>query len=206
MTASLARFLPDFEVPGIKVLHASRPHDKAPAAKTEPEIDIAAIRAQARAEGEAAARAEMSDQHELDLQAAQNRHAAEIAEIKAELEMLAAQTIPEAIAARSSEIAELIAGDVEAVLAPLIDEVIRARIIAGLANEIRTLLELDNATRISVSGPEGVITALREIIGPDSDRLVIGKTDGVDIEVEVDRTRFVSRVSEWKNALAENLA
>jgi hypothetical protein len=148
----------------------------------------------------------MSHQHELDLQAAQVRHAGEIAEIKAELEMLAAQTIPEAIAARSSEIAELIAGDVEAVLAPLVDEAIRTRIIAGLADEIRTLLELDNATRISVSGPEGVITALREIIGPDADRLVVGKTDGVDIEIEVDRTRFVSRVSEWTKVLAENLA
>ncbi|AKI02146.1 hypothetical protein IMCC20628_03457 [Hoeflea sp. IMCC20628] len=206
MTASLARFLPDFEVPGIKVLHASRSHHVAPEAKPEPEIDIAAIRAQARAEGEAAARAEMSQQHELDLQAAQNRHAEELATVKAELEMLAAQTIPEAIAARSADIAGLIAGDVEAVLAPLIDDAIRTRIIAGLADEIRTILELDNATRISVSGPEGVIQALRQIIGPDADRLVVGEADGVDVEIEVDRTRFVSRISEWTKVLVENPA
>ncbi|MDP2734374.1 MAG: hypothetical protein Q8O63_14925, partial [Hoeflea sp.] len=163
------------------------------------------VRAQARAEGEAIARAELDRRHERDLEDAQSRHAAELAAVKAELEALAARSIPEAVAARAAQIAELIAGDVEAVLAPLIDEAIRARILSALADEIRTVLELDNAASICVSGPEAVIQALRDILGPEAGRLVVGAADGVDIEVDFDRTRFVSRISDWAESLSGNL-
>lgn len=205
MTASLARFLPDFGASRINILHASRHQDAAPGSLPEPEVDIETIRAQARAEGEAIARAELSRRHDRELEAAQGRHAAELAAVKAELETLAARSIPEAIAVRSAQIAELIAGDVEAVLAPLIDEAIRARILSGLADEIRTVLELDNLASISVSGPQAVISALRDILGPASDRLVVREVDGVDVEVEYDRTRFASRISDWSESLSGNL-
>ena len=179
MTASLARFLPDFEASRIDALHASRHHDAASGSSPEPKLDIESVRAQARAEGEAIARAE--------------------------LVALAARSIPEAVAARAAQIAELIAGDVEAVLAPLIDEAIRARILFALADEIRTVLELDNAASICVSGPDDVIQALRDILGPEAGRLVVGAADGVDIEVDFDRTRFVSRISDWAESLSGNL-
>jgi len=205
MTASLARFLPDFEASRINALHTLSHQDAASASSPAPKLDIEAIRAQARAEGEAMARAELSKRHQSDLEAVQSRHAAELAAVKAELETLAARSIPEAIAARAAQIADLIAGDVETVLAPLVDAAVRARILSALADEIRTILELDNAASICVSAPEGVIQALRDILGPISDRLVVGVADGVDIEVEFDRTRFVSRISDWAGSLSGNL-
>ncbi|MCY0093524.1 hypothetical protein [Hoeflea ulvae] len=208
MTASLARLLPDFEVSGINSLHAARRNrpETAPEPERGPEIDLEALRAEARAEGEAAARAELTQSLDLAMQAEKSRHAEELSALRTELEMLAARTIPDAIAARSAGIAEQVAGDVEAVLAPLIDETIRARILEGLAAEIRTILALENAARISVSGPEGVTTALRDLIGAEADRLTVRETDGVDVEIEVDRTRFASRISDWTQALAENLS
>lgn len=205
MTASLARFLPDFGATRINILHASRHQDAASGSSPEPEADIETIRAQARAEGEAVARAELSRRHDSELEAARSRHAAELAAVKEELEILAARSIPDAIAARATQIADLIAADVEAVLAPLIDEAVRARILSGLANEIRTVLDLDNSASISVSGPQAVISALRDLLGPVSDRLVVGEADGVDVEVEYDRTRFASRISDWSESLSGNL-
>jgi hypothetical protein len=47
---------------------------------------------------------------------------------------------------------------------------------------------------------------LREILGADADRVVMRQTDGVDIDVEVDRTRFASCIREWSKTLAESLA
>lgn len=202
MTASLARFLPDFELSHINAFQSARHEHRS----CDPEIDIEAIRAEARAEGEAMARAELALRHESERQADASRHAAEIEVLRAELEVYAAQTIPTAIAARSDEIAGQIAADVEAVLAPLIDEAVRGRIVAALADEIRDILELENAGRISVSGPEGLVTALREAIGPAADKLVVRETGGFDIEVEADRTRFATRISAWADALSESLS
>ena len=206
MTASLARFLPDFELSGINVFQAAVHEDGPSKSAPEPKIDVEAIRAEARAEGEALVRAEMTRQHELELQAERSRHSEELAALRVELESLAAHTVPEAVAARSGQVAELIASDVEAVLAPLIDQAMRTRILAGLADEIRDILELENSARICVSGPEGLISALRDVIGFDADKLVIRETDALDIEIEVDRTRFASRISVWAEALAESLS
>ncbi|MBU4528967.1 MAG: hypothetical protein KUA43_08325 [Hoeflea sp.] len=206
MTASLARFLPDFELSRINAFQATRHDDRSSNPSCEPEFDIEAIRAEARAEGEAMARAELALRHDSERQADASRHAAELEALRAELEVHAAQIIPAAIAARSDEIAGQISADVEAVLAPLIDEAVRARIIAALAAEIRDILELENAGRVSVSGPKSLMTALREAIGPAADKLVIRENGGFDIEVEVDRTRFATRISAWASALAESLS
>jgi len=206
MTASLARFLPDFELSRINAFQASRHEDHASHASREPEFDIEAIRAEARAEGEAMARAELALRHESERQADAKRHADELDALRAELEAQAAHSIPAAIAARSDGIAGEICADVEAVLAPLIDEAVRTRIIATLADEIRDILELENAGRISISGPEPLVAALRDAIGPASEKLVLRDNGGFDIEVEVDRTRFVTRISAWADALAESLS
>ena len=206
MTASLARFLPDFELSRISVIQAGQQDGTSPESPAAPAIDVDAVRAQARAEGEAEAREHLTRQHQLELEAEQARHAAELEAMKAELAALAARTIPEAVAARSGQIAETIAGDVEAVLAPVLDKAIRARILVGLADEIRSILELDHASRICVSGPETLITALRDVMGTEAEKLVITETDGFELEIEVDRTRFASRMSVWAEALAESLS
>lgn len=206
MTASLVRFLPDFEVaslPPIPVSPGTAPQSAEPA---EPAIDLEAERARARAEGEAAARAELTREHAAEREAVENRHAAELAALRAELESLAAQTVPQAVTARTAELADLVAGDVAQVLAPLIDDAISARILAELSGEIRAALELDNAGQITLTGPEGLMSALRDKIGADDGRLTIRHADHVDIEVEIDRTRFETRLAAWAKALQECLA
>ncbi|MDP2121430.1 MAG: hypothetical protein Q8K28_16155 [Hoeflea sp.] len=205
MTASLARFLPDFELSRISAFQAAR-HEDLSTPSDEPGFDLEAVRAAARAEGEAAARAELSLRHESERQADASRHAAELEALRAELEARAGHAIPAAVAARRDSIAAEIAADVEAVLAPLIDTAVRARIVAALADEIRGILELEAAGRISLSGPPALIAALREALGPAADRLDSRETDGFEIEVDVDRTRFATRLSAWAEALAESLA
>ena len=205
MTASFARYLPDFEFTDMSGFHADQhveAHEKLVAL---PHIDTESIRAEARAEGEAIARAELTKKFEAEHLAIENLHAAELEALREELETSAAKTIPDAIAARSAEIADLIAGDVEAVLKPLINEAVRKRILAGLADEIRKILALENAGRIRVSGPEALLHAFREQVDIDADRLTIEENDGFDIEVEVNRTQFASRLSDWSKALTEVL-
>lgn len=205
MTASLVRFLPDFEMTGLPSIPASPDVAPQSAEPAEPAIDLEAERTRARAEGEAAARAELTREHAAEREAAENRHAAELATLKAELENLAAQAVPQAVSVRASELADLVAGDVAQVLAPLIDDTISARILAELSGEIRAALELENAGHITLTGPEGLMTVLRDNIGADDGRLTIRHADHVDIEVEIDRTRFETRLAEWAKALQECL-
>lgn len=205
MTASFARYLPDFEFSGMSGFHADRHEIEEEKPKALPNINVDHIRAEARAEGEAIARAELTRKFEEEHLAIENLHAAELEALRAELETTAAETIPAAIASRSAEIAELIASDVEAVLTPLINETIRARILSGLSDEIRKILALENANHIRVSGPEALVAALRDQVGADAEQLTILETDGFDIEIEVNRTQFASRLSDWSKALAEVL-
>lgn len=205
MTASFARYLPDFEFTDMSGFHADQHVEADEKLVALPHIDTESIRAEARAEGEAIARAELTKKFEAEHLAIENLHSAELDSLRVELEINAAKTIPDAIAARSAEIADLIAGDVEAVLKPLISEAVRKRILSGLADEIRKILALENASRIRVSGPEALVHAFREQVGIDADRLTIEENGGFDIEVEVNRTQFASRLSDWSKALAEVL-
>lgn len=205
MTASFARYLPDFEFTDMSGFHADQHVEANEKLVALPHIDTESIRAEARAEGEAIARAELTKKFEAEHLAIENLHSAELEALRVELESKAAKTIPDAIAARSAEIADLIAGDVEAVLKPLINEAVRKRILAGLADEIRKILALENAGRIRVSGPEALVHAFRDQVGVDADRLTIEENDGFDIEVEVNRTQFASRLSDWSKALSEVL-
>ncbi|MBU2483956.1 MAG: hypothetical protein KKG78_02645 [Alphaproteobacteria bacterium] len=205
MTASFARYLPDFEFTHMSGFHADQHVEADEKLVALPHIDTESIRAEARAEGEAIARAELTKKFEAEHLAIENLHAAELEALRVELETSAAKTIPDAIAARSAEIADLIAGDVEAVLKPLINEAVRKRILAGLADEIRKVLALENAGRIRVSGPEALVHAFREQVDIDADRLTIEENDGFDIEIEVNRTQFASRLSDWSKALTEVL-
>lgn len=205
MTASFARYLPDFEFTDMSGFHADQHVEANEKLVALPHIDTESIRAEARAEGEAIARAELTKKFEAEHLAIENLHSAELEALRVELESKAAKTIPDAIAARSAEIADLIAGDVEAVLKPLINEAVRKRILAGLADEIRKILALENAGRIRVSGPEALVHAFRDQVGVDVDRLTIEENDGFDIEVEVNRTQFASRLSDWSKALSEVL-
>jgi len=154
---------------------------------------------------EAIARAELSRKFEEEHLAIENLHAAELAALREELETSAATTIPDAIAARSAQIADMLADDIHAVLAPLIDEAVRKRILAGLAEEIREILAIENAAAIRVSGPETLVEALRERVGAASERMTVEPAEAFDIEIDVNRTRFASRLSEWSKALAEVL-
>jgi hypothetical protein len=208
MTASLAMFLPDFEISGIRSFSETQNDVSAaqPVVPAEPAIDVDAVRAEAYAEGEAAARAELEAQHAAEREAVAKRHAAEIAALRAEMETVAAQSIPKAIAARSADIADAIASDVAEILAPVMDQTIRARVLERLAGEIRGVLDLDNAGKVSVTGPEGLVTALCDILGADADRIVVSHSGQFDIEVEVDRTRLATRLSDWTKAVEESLA
>ena len=70
---------------------------------------------------------------------------------------------------------------------------------------MRKVLALDNANQIRVSGPAALADTLREQIGVDAEKLTVEKTEGFDIEVEIDRTLFASRLADWSKALSEVL-
>ena len=205
MTASFARYLPDFEISGMNGFHADQHVNQDDKLAALPDQNVESIRAEARAEGEASAKAELERQFEAEHLAIETLHAAELHALRAELEASAAQTIPAAIEVRSAAIADLIASDVEAVLAPLLSEAIRKRILSGLSDEVRKILALENSKQIRVSGPEDLVAAFRDLLGDDAERLSIQVTDDFDMEIEVNRTLFASRLADWSKALAEVL-
>lgn len=206
MTASLARFLPDFELSHIRSFSGIPDEVATLVQPARPAVDVEAIRAEARAEGEAAVRNELEARHASELDAAAARHAEELAALRSELETRAAQSIPQAVEARATEIADAVAGDVAEILAPLVDEAVRGHVVARLAAEIRGILATDNAGQITVTGPEGLVAALGDCLGADAERISVIHSEQFDIEIETDRTLLASRLSDWTQALKESLA
>ena len=82
MTASFARYLPDFEFSDMSGFHADRHVEEEDRPAALPNINLESVRAEARAEGEAIARAELSRKFEEEHLAIENLHAAELAALR----------------------------------------------------------------------------------------------------------------------------
>jgi hypothetical protein len=117
------------------------------------------------------------------------------------METVAAQTIPQAIADRSAEL-PMIASDIAEVLAPLSMKTIRARVLDRLVDELRGVLELENASQITCHRSrrprDRAVRAFLALTPTGLSSTAFRRE--FDIEVEVDRTRLATRISDWTKA------
>lgn len=203
MTVALAHFLPEFDLAGKRSMRSASIEIQQPAGIDPATVEDMCREAAERGRAEAASEAEA--QHQASLAALAARHRAEIAALKLEMSAVAAEIVPASIESRADTIAQAVAADVASVLAPLVEKAVAVRMVAALADEIRTACSLEGAGDIHLSGPADLVEAVRARLDGCSASITIGESGSPEIIVSMDRARWSTRLEAWSDALAEAL-
>ncbi|MAY62520.1 MAG: hypothetical protein CML29_09935 [Rhizobiales bacterium] len=202
MSLALAQLLPEFDMPARPRAAAPVDFPQAPKPVQPDPALLAPIREEARMQGRREAEEELAARHASEIADLEAEHARAMAAREAELVKGVAEAVPALIARRSDELAALLSDELAEMLAPVIDAELRKNMVATLADEIRSALELERAGRISVSGPSVWLGAVRSLLGDKAETVTFVETDRADIEVAIDQTRLRSRF----DALARDFA
>ncbi len=202
MSLALAQLLPEFDLPArARPAPKAIPHIPQPV-EPDPAL-IEAIREEARAEGRREAEQELAVQHGREIADLEAEHARAMAAREAELVRNVAEAVPAAISARAEDLAECLSAELSDMLAPLIETELRKTMVASLAAEIRSALDLETAGRIVVSGPAIWLDVIRSILGDKADGASYVEAETGDVEVSIDETRLRSRFADLAKVFSE---
>ncbi len=109
-----------------------------------------------------------------------------------------AENIRSAFAALESGIREAVAG----ILGPFVEESVRTRSVEELAQALSPLLSGGEQTNFQVRGPEDLLKALREKLGPAAAALTFEVSEDVDVRVVADRTLIETQLQSWLSRIS----
>jgi hypothetical protein len=166
-----------------------------PSADVEARINEAYARG--LSEGQAAARSELDARLKEQAAAVETRLAAERrAWVAGECEQIAA-----ALAAGLSDIEERIASRVARVLKPVIAGHVQRRAVEELVQTLEALLTKGDIGRITVSGPEDLLGALRCSLEGKASNVTFAPAATADLRIEADETVLETRIAAWAAAI-----
>ena len=217
MSVQLARYLKDFSAP---------PRAKAPTFRqpsfaqddgglaaqafvmppAEPPVDIAAERAEAFADGRAEAEAELHARHRADIAALKEAHKAELDALKARYELDYSRDLARRFSTLTGEVADLVAAQAAAVLAPVMNEALTTGAVADLARMIAAGLQGDESIAITVKGPASLFQQLQSHFADDAPVFRHVEMQDVDLTVEFGETVLVTRMAAWADTVRKVLA
>jgi hypothetical protein len=188
MAISVAPFLADFAGVARRAGHFN-----GAAAADDLDGRIEAARAEGRRAGEAAALARF----EVELADERRRSEAELAAARSRWAAEEGARFVEELRALEARLAEGVAE----VLAPLLPELARARIVDDLAATMKTLLKPGGVSALQVSGPVDLLDALREKLGDTGSAIEYWPAGGPDIRVTADHTLIETGFGAWLDRL-----
>lgn len=217
MSAQLARYLKDFGAPPRVQPPAFQPPSFAQeesAAVSEsfamplavPAVDVEAERAEAFAEGRAAAATELLAQQEAELAALKEAHQAELDTLKARYEQDYAAALADRFSTLTSEVSEIVAAQTAQVLVPVLNQVLTKGAVADLARMIGEGLHGDEGLTITVKGPANLFEQLKSHFDEPAPVFRHVEMQDVDLTVEFGDTVLVTRLAAWADTVGKVLA
>jgi hypothetical protein len=211
MSAMLSRYLKDFS--DIKpVAPAPEPMDFADDTfggfadiAEEPVVDLEAEKRGAYAEGHAAATAELSEKHAVEMQTLELIHQREFEELKAKYEEELAALIAARLSNIAFDVADLVSAAAVKAVAPVVTEAVAEDAVKSLAALLREAILDGAAGPVVVKGPAKLFALLEKALGEKPGLLRHLETDDVDLAVEVDGSVLVTRISAWSASLKKVL-
>ncbi len=168
----------------------------------EPVKDMATQLAEAHARGadEARMTADAELEHKLAeaLARADEQHAAERARWTCEEAGALAAHLTSAVEALEARIAEAVGR----VLTPFVTDELRSSSVEALAESIGTLLSGASRPTLRVSGPEDLLSALRERLGAMADTVEWQPNGQVDVTVSADDSVIETEIQGWIERIA----
>lgn len=217
MSVQLARYLKDFGAPPrAKTPTFSSPsftqNDDGAKAEpfamplAEPQVDVAAERAEAFAEGRAEAEAELAARHEADMTALKDAHQAELDALKARYEQDYADALAKKFSGLTAEVADLVAAQTAQVLAPVMSLVLTKGAVADLARMITEGLAGGEGVTVTVKGPANLFEQLKSHFEDTMPVFKHVEMQDVDLTVEFGETVLVTRMAAWADTVRKVLA
>jgi hypothetical protein len=167
------------------------------ATEIEQRIEAAAL----KAEQETSER--ISRIYEDTLQAEREKHAAEIAELRAALGADATAAIAASLAEFGKELSALTTAAAARILATFVGDQMQQRSIERLALLIEQAIADREAVRIQIRGPQYLFEPLTQALGERAIGIEFVEAGGLDLAVSVDGSLFETRLAEWSAALEE---
>lgn len=214
MNAILTKYLKDFSVPETPAPAGSFDDlggggldfpgfDDVPA---EPEIDVEALVEQARREGYDQAREELEARHETEIATLMSVHAGELEDLRNALHGQITGLVEARLAVAGEELVSRMAAAMTALLVPLVEESLRERVLSDLVRAVAEALEAHPVATVILRGPADLCEPLRGRLEERSIPCQAIEADTLDVTVEMGDSVIVSRLTAWRDGLAEVLA
>ncbi len=216
MSASLSRYLKDFSAPKIELtrmppkffpdldggVSASGSGER----PMMPEIDIDAERRAAFEEGRAEATGELVAEHQREIAELKARHMGEIEALSRRLEGEVAHKLAAQFAEMTERLAFALGDQTARVLAPVMEEALRASAIENLASMVRQGMAAGEGLAITVRGPAALFEALKRHLPDETMVFRHVETADVDLAVEFGDAILVTRMAAWSDTVRKVLA
>jgi hypothetical protein len=216
MSVQLARYLKDFGAPerarpavfqpadfGAEERFAAR--EEFSMAPVEPAIDVEAERAEAFAEGRAAAEGELSDRHAREVTELRDAHAAELDALRHNYEKEYAAALAERFSGLTAAVGDLVAAQVAHVIAPVMNDELTKKAVADLARMVTEGLHADEGMAVTVKGPATLFEQLKSHFGDKMPAFRHVEMQDVDLTVEFGETVLVTRMAAWADTVRKVL-
>jgi hypothetical protein len=86
---------------------------------------------------------------------------------------------------------------VAAILAPFVEETLRARIVEELLRTLEKTLKGGRPASLKMSGPEDILESIRRTLGDSAAAIEFEATDDIDVRVVADRTVIETQLEAW---------
>lgn len=163
----------------------------------EPVVDVEAERRDANAQGEARAKAELTEKYEQEAETVAIVHKREIEELRNRYETEIAELLAARINSIAAEVADMVSATVARTLAPVMTDVLSQKAAVDLAAALREAILEGEAGVITVKGPTALFDTLKGELGEKADLLRHQETDDIDLSVEFGDAVLVTRMSAW---------
>lgn len=168
--------------------------------------DAAAVAAAEMAIAEARLRAEMNEAAQVALDLERERHAAEMAQLHAELGGVAGARIAAELAEAERRFTALVTTAAARILSSMLSDDLNRRSVDRLAAAIRYAVADRDAVRIRIVGPQSLFESLRGSLGPLAAQCDFTEAPGFDLSVTIDDALFETRLAEWSATIGEALS
>lgn len=145
-------------------------------------------------------------EHDAELAAERERHAAELAALNERIGELVGTTLVAEMETARDSVVSLVTSVVARILAPVLSSDVQGRSLIALAEVVRDAIDDAESTRVRISGSLAMYEALCRAVPDKVDRFDFTESASVDLSVRIDSRLFETRISEWSASLEEAMA
>lgn len=173
--------------------------------KSEPEIDVDAIKSMAYQDGYNAAIAELQQQNQAAEDALRAAQAQEIVAIEAKLGEAMAQTIALNARHQIDENCQTISQEVGQILSHVVSHELVNQSVQQLQELIRAAFTDDEAAQIRIEGPQVLVDKMQDAFGEEFVKIDVNTNENTELSVEIDETLMVTKLNDWRQIFGDNV-